>query len=311
MNFWDLCVVCAHAIGRACAACGRLLAHMLRLTYRYWWIVLTIVALAVAAALYYTRPDNITYKINAVALLNGPTIQQFEKAFAPVQAMMENPEAPIYTYSVKKKATGFAMYRVVDCQKDGVADYIDFARKSSPTDTVKVQMQDRVCLQFRMKTRYLELLPEVEKALMAYLNSNEAMQQAYAAYLPNLQEEVAFNHRQAAKLDSLTSAYYFGNVASSNPVQTDGNGMHFYGDRRVHLFLNDIYKQQQHLRMGDYRLQLATTPVTLENHFVVDPKPVNGRKQNVLLFFLLGWIGGCLLAEVIDKRKAIIAWLKQ
>ncbi len=52
-------------------------------------------ALAVAAALYYTRPDNITYKINAVALLNGPTIQQFEKAFAPVQAMMENPEGPI------------------------------------------------------------------------------------------------------------------------------------------------------------------------------------------------------------------------
>ena len=311
MNFWDLCVVCANAIGRACAACGRLLAHMLRLTYRYWWIVLTIVALAVAAALYYTRPSNITYKVNAVALLNGPTIQQFEKAFAPVQTMMTNPDAPIYTYSKEKTASAFAMYRIVDCLHDGVADYVDFGRKSSPTDTVKVQMQDRVCLQFRMKARNLEHLPAVEEALMSYLNSNEAMQQAYAAYLPNLQEEVAFNHRQAAKLDSLTSAYYFGNVAAVNPVQTDGKGMHFYGDRRIHLFLNEIYKQQQHLRMGDYRMQLATAPVTLENHFVIDPNPVNGRMKNVLLFFLLGWIGGCLLAELIDQRKAICAWLKK
>ena len=311
MNFWDLCVVCANAIGRACAACGRLLAHMLRLTYRYWWIVLTIVALAVAAALYYTRPSNITYKVNAVALLNGPTIQQFEKAFAPVQTMMTNPDAPIYTYSKEKTASAFAMYRIVDCLHDGVADYVDFGRKSSPTDTVKVQMQDRVCLQFRMKARNLEHLSAVEEALMSYLNSNEAMQQAYAAYLPNLQEEVAFNHRQAAKLDSLTSAYYFGNVAAVNPVQTDGKGMHFYGDRRIHLFLNEIYKQQQHLRMGDYRMQLATAPVTLENHFVIDPNPVNGRMKNVLLFFLLGWIGGCLLAELIDQRKAICAWLKQ
>ena len=94
------------------------------------------------------------------------------------------------------------------------------------------------------------------------------------------------------------------------PAAYSGNGVNFYGDRRIRLFLDEIYKQQQHLQQGDYRLQLATAPVVLENHFVADPKPVNGRRQCVALFFLLSWAAGCLLAEVIDKRKAIIAWLK-
>ena len=61
----------------------------------------------------------------------------------------------------------------------------------------------------------------------------------------------------------------------------------------------------------DYRMQLATAPVVLENHFTLDPKPVNGRFKYVFVLFLLGWLGGCILAELIDRRKAICAWLKQ
>ena len=46
MNFIDLCMACGRAIGRAWEACCNLLAHMLRLTYRYGWVVLTLVVLA-------------------------------------------------------------------------------------------------------------------------------------------------------------------------------------------------------------------------------------------------------------------------
>jgi len=145
------------------------------------------------------------------------------------------------------------------------------------------------------------------------LNANPEMQQSYEAYIKNLREEVAFNHRQAAKLDSLTSVYYYN---TSAPVQTNDrsgntNGINFYGDRKVRLFLKDIYKQHQHLQNKDYRLQLATAPVVLENHFAVDPKPVLGRKKCLAISFLLGWCLACLIAEIIDKRKTIYAWLKK
>ena len=308
MNFIDLCVTCGRAIGRGCKAFGCLLARMIRLSYRYWWIVITLVILSIAGALYYTRNDNLTYKLNAVALLNGPSIQQFEQVYAPLRSgrllLAQSTIAPFVSEQV---AWHFETFRIVDCLADGEADYIDFRHKSSPVDTLNVQMSDRLCLQFRMKARDLSHLPEVEQALLAWFNSNEAMQQSYNAYVTNLREEVRFNHAQAQKLDSLTSAYYFYTQTEAKPA---ANGVNFYGDRKVRLFLDEIYEQQKHLQQGDYRLQLATAPVTLENHFTADPKPVNGRVKCLILFFLLGWIVGCLIAELIDKRKALSAWLK-
>jgi hypothetical protein len=188
---------------------------------------------------------------------------------------------------------------------------IDFKRKSSPTDTLRLQMDDRMCLQFRLRGYCLGTVAEVENALLNWLNADEAMQQSYAVYLENLKEQVAFDHKQAVKLDSLTSAYYYNAGTTSLTSDVNGSGVNFYGDRKIRLFLNEIYRQHKHMQLSDYRLQLATAPVTLENHFTVDPKPVHSRSQIVLIFCLLGWIAGCVLAQIIDKRKAIYAWLKQ
>ena len=84
MNFWDLCVAIARAIGRACVAAWEVIARMIRLTWRYWWTVVPVVALAIAAAVYHTRPDNICFRVNAIAFLNGPSIQQFEQKYAGI-----------------------------------------------------------------------------------------------------------------------------------------------------------------------------------------------------------------------------------
>lgn len=315
MNFFDLCAACGRVIGRGCAACWRMFERMLRLTYRYWWLVLTLVALAIAAAFYYTRQDNLTYKVNAVALLNGPTIQQFEQVYFPLAAGILEENEPMRSYLCERQVRDLTTFRVIDGLGDGTADYIDFKRKSVSTDTMLVQMQDRLCLQFRMKKRDLYLLPQVEAAMMDYLNRNDLMQQSYGKYLENLREEVAFNHRQAQKLDSLTSHYYFRGHLGMNSFEKMQQGTvvmsDWGGDWKVKLFLDDIYEQQKHLQRGDFRIQLATAPVTLENHFSVWPAPVNGRKKCVVIFFLLGWIGACVLAEIIDRRKAICEWLKK
>ena len=315
MNFFDLCAACGRGIGRGCQACWRVFARMLRLTYRYWWIILTVVALAVAWALIYSREDNQMFKVNAVAFLNGPSVMQFEQAYAPINGGNISPDAPLLNYITDKKIGHVTFFRVIDGLNDEVADYVDFDRKSVSTDTMLVQMQDRVSLQFTIKQRDLALVPEVERDLLAYLNSNDIMQQAYDRYIVNLREEVAFNHRQAHKLDSLTSHYYFrghlgtdsfGQMKEGTVVMSDWGG-----DWKVKIFLEEIYKQQQHMQRGDIRLQLATAPVTLENHFSVFPIPVNGRMKCLVLFVLLGWIIACLIAQIVDKRKEFIAWLQQ
>lgn len=312
MNFIDLCMACGRAIGRAWKACCNLLAHMLRLTYRYGWVVLTLVVLAVAAALYYTRKENIIYCANAVAIINGPSLQQFKQAYEPLRSGKSIPEdAAILPFVKERTATAFETYPVIDCLDDGVADMIDFKRKIKATDTVNVVMQDRLCLQFRIKERDLAALPQIEQAMMTYLNGNEAMQQAYETYYRNMKEVVDFNHSQEQKLDSLTTHYYFHSHPSSDAATKTQSGVIFMGDWSVHLFLESIYDHQEQMIKADHRMHLATAPVVLENHFAVDAKPVNGRLKYLILFFLLGWIGGCVIAEMIDKRKAIIAWLKK
>ena len=313
MNFWDLCVVIGRAFGRLCRKAWDVCCRMMKLTYRYCWIVCTIVVLGIAASLYYTRADNTIYRMDAIAILNGPSIQQFEQAYAPLRSgrLLPKEDARLYEIIHSHKAHSFTTFRVIDCLEDGKADYVDFKSKSSPKDTVEVQMHDRLCLQFRIKARDLDLVPEIEQAMLTCLNRNEAMRRSYEVYAANLRDEVNFNHSQAQKLDSLTSQYYFHNRLGEQPVSSINAHMIWTGDWRVHLFLDDIYEQRERLQLDDYRMQLATAPVVLENHFVADPRPVNGRNKMVVIFFLLGWIGGCALADIVDKRKAIAEWLKK
>ena len=134
MNFFDLCVACGRATGRFLAACGRLLAHMIRLTYRYWWIVLTIMILGIAAALYYTRHGNQTFKVNAIAVLNGPSITQFEQSYTALRSCMMLPDdMPLKELIQTKKVRDFQTYRVIDCLGDSTADYIDFKGDAGPS----------------------------------------------------------------------------------------------------------------------------------------------------------------------------------
>ena len=115
MNFWDLCVTIAHGIGRGINACWNVLARMIRLTYRYWYIVITILVLALACALYLSRAENITYRVNAIAMLNGASIQQFDQAYAPLLSKQLLPqEAPIEPYLLENKAFDFKTFRVID-----------------------------------------------------------------------------------------------------------------------------------------------------------------------------------------------------
>ena len=55
MNLFDLCHAIARGIGKGIKWLVWRLGDMLRLSFRQWWIVLIVVALCLAAALYYSR----------------------------------------------------------------------------------------------------------------------------------------------------------------------------------------------------------------------------------------------------------------
>lgn len=315
LNLLDLCAMFFRGIGRLLAACWTAIKRVVLMMYRYWWAFLLMIALTVAATWVYTRFDNLIFKANAVALINGASLQQFEQAYAPLRTVPLLPDdAAIKPYLKDNVIKRLKTFYVIDGLGDGTADYIDFGRNSSAVDSVRIRMQDRLCLQFRIKGRNLSQLRDIEDAMMAYLNSNEAMNKSYRVYVENLREAVSFNHAQAQKLDSLTSYRYFNEQTLPQlPASKPGmnSSVNVFVDNQVQLFLDKIYDQQKHMQQDDYRLQLATAPVVLENHFYLDPIPVNYRRVLLVWALIIGWLLGYALAELLANREALNAWLKQ
>lgn len=318
IDLYELLHDCTDWVKRFCKAIVRFIQGFLRLCVRKWWIVLPLILLAVGAALYYSRLDNRTYKVNAIAVLNGFTTTQFEQVFSPLYStddtlfiyMQVRPDEPIMRYISDKTISRPRTFSVIDYNCDSTIDMVDYKHKIGVGDTTI--MHDHIAMQFRIKRRNISKLPEVSEALMTYLNSNPTLQSAYEAYLPTLDREVRFNHDQIEKLDSLTSAFYFNNNPSEQLFYKntkDGEGI-FLGERRIHLFLDNIYAHIAHTGVVDQRKQLATAPVVLVNNFVIDPKPVNAPLKCVVLFGLVGWLLGAFLALIIEQRKSISAWLK-
>ena len=317
MNFFDLCKVCFDGIGRGIKACIQFLGALIRLTYRQWWVVLIVIAAVLTCVNIYTRKDNRIYKVDAVTILNGPTVELTQEKIKrlsmqvgpKINAQQNMVELLGLPWEEVEHVSHLQTFRVIDCLRDSVADYIDYDGKSSPLDTVCKQMPDRLCIQYRTKTP--QNIAVIEEALMNYLNSDPAMQAAFQAKQQILAREVEFTKKQVEKLDSLTSAFYFEQGTGMQAQGARSKEGIVLGRREIKLFPGAVHGEYKHYQKLAYMQAFCTAPVVLEDHFIVHPAAVNGRfKMNVIGLFL-GWLIGCLIAALVENRKAISSWLKQ
>ena len=317
MNFYDLCKLCAQAIGRGIKACWNGFAAFLRLSYRLWWVVLTVVVLALVAANYFARQTNRIYKVEAIAWLNGPTIEQAEQvyrqlsfALSPTVSKQQNLPALLglsseELYGVRRLES----FHVIDCLHDSIADFVDYSRKASRTDTINVHMPDRLCLSFR--TNRPENAELVGNAIVAFMNKDVAMQAAFESRKKVLTRQVQFAQSHIEKLDSLTSAFYF---EQGTGAQVQGNiwsSGFIVGRREIELFSEDIYAEFDRYNHFSHELAFCTAPVVLESPFTINPAAVNSRIKMNILGLILGWLLGALIAAIIEQRKALISWLQR
>ena len=316
-NFFDLCVAFCRAIGRGIKAIGNLLASMIRITYRQWWIVLIVVIIGIVLANVYGRKDNRTYKVEAIAMLNGPTLELTDLVYSHLSKPMPadlSPELSVASLlNINPEdldgVKDFNLFPVIDCKHDSIADYVDYHKTSSSSDTTNVRMQSRICLQFR--TKNIEKAPIVEEALIAYLNNNPAMRRAYEHKRVIAERKTKFAKDQIEKLDSLTTAFYFQQGQGYQAQAGVWEKGFVLGRREIKLFTSAIYREIDHYAKLDYDLMYCTAPVVLENDFVINPQATNNPKKMTVLAILFGWIIGSIVAALVEQRKKIHEWLKQ
>lgn len=315
-NLFDLCVLGARGVGRVFRSMGSMLAAVIRISFRWWWIILLSVVLCSALSLYYSRHDNRWYKADGVIVLNGPSVEMTRLAINRLCNSMSISEtqnsvallgiSPEVARDIRRIQT----FDVIDCYNDSVADFIDYKRKATNLlDTLNVHMQDRLAIRFQL--RNVNDLPVVEDALINYFNSLPQMQRAYATYVSDLNAEVCYAQRQFDKLDSLTTSFYF-EQGCAQQVQYDrySTGL-LVGEREIHLFLDEIHAHLGYLHKINLRRELATAPVVMLDHFYVHASAVNGRGKCLAIALLIGWLLGCLVAALIENRRQFSAWLKK
>ena len=312
MNLLDLCMAAWNGLVSLCRKICGVIADMIKLTFRRWWIVLPILIALVVFAFWWYRPAHRAYKAEGVFVLNGPTLEQFEQRFQ--QLANANPQSEDNNLAallgISKKTAGqmmdFRSFKMYDCNKDDMPDIIDYKHKVSPTDTLYQRLEDHVAIRFRYG-RDITALQEVETALVKFFNSNPEFIAQYEAYKATLEREHKFCHEQIDKLDSMTTVLYMSNPNFSASNQ---NGI-FSGDRRIQLPLRDIRKHIDHTYTVDQRLMQATAPVVLDNHLVLKGSPMHDTRKLAVVAILLGWIIGCLMALMVERRKDISAWLRK
>ena len=312
-NLFDLLAACSRAIANACKGCWKLFCNMLRLTYRKWYIVLPLWVIFGGLYYYAHRPIRAKYKVQGIVLLNGPSVEHFNQAVSALALSEPSPGRNTADRLNIDPSIAALTYRyqtrdVIDMLADGYPDFVDYKDKIIRNDTMVIHMQDRICLRFRLK-HYLTALPQIEEGLLHFFNTDPDMMKAYEVYLKNLQREAKFHHDQIEKLDSLTSDFYFRQGAAVLPID-NGKETVSFGNRGIHLFLDDIKKEMELCRQVDQRLARATAPVVFEHHLVAAPSIKYHPIVRLLLTLLIGWLGALLIAHVVERWKDINAWLR-
>ena len=314
MNLFDLFAAFFRWIGKVCVGFWNLCLNSVRLSLRYWYIVVPVVILFGAAGIYYSRPINRIFKVEAIAYLNGPQAEDVRQVFKPIEN--NNPFFPNQNLNDLLGLVGdqaetlrrFEIFDVIDFLNDSTADRVDYKRKHKLTDTLNVVMPNVICIRFR--TKRPQNVPVVGEHLINYLNSNPALQAAFEKKKALMERKAVFCHDQLEKLDSLTTSFYFEQGGSAQAQMKWGSGM-VLGRREIKLITPEIMEMYNITEQVDHELSRCTAPVVVEQAFTTCPKAINGRGKCTVIGLFIGYILGCLIALAVKRRENIKEWYKK
>lgn len=318
MNFFDLCKACVKVIMDVVMWAWQVLCQMLRLSWRMWYVVITLTLLGIAGGLYYSRPDNKMYEVTGIVYLNGPTLNGAKTRFEALNCQAPpklNPNQTLWKMLDAEDGSlflsHFEAFYLQDGLHDGVADYIDWGRSAPIKDTLNVRVPDMLALRFRIRWKLNVAL--AQEKIMAYMNADPAFQEAYKMDLANRMREYQYDKDQIEKLDSLTSVFYFeqGEAYDTPQLVTKKRGQVLVGERKIHLFTDQIDRFFHKKQLRDTRLAYCTAPVVMQNTFVMSPRPINRISKSMIIGCIIGWLIGCLMGFLIERRKDVFAWLNR
>lgn len=315
LNLFDLIRLFFNWLGRIFKNLFKAMGSCLQLTYQYFWLVIPIAILGLGAGFFYSRPSNRIYKVEGMALLNGPTSNLTKEIAKPLEWATPKKVYERQSFgtlcnlpdSVTQNIRRFKTLYVIDCLNDSTPDYVDYRQNHDFSDTINVRMPNYIY--FTYHTKKVNQISAVEEGLLYYFNSHPLMKQWNVIYRKNLKENIDTYKHQLAYLDSLSKRTYL-----ETPVSAQLNLKYntlLIGEQEKQMFYNDIANLQHRKYTLEQDLIRDTMPMIFTTHLTAKPLAINSRIKSCALGLIGGYILAICIALLIKKRKYITNYLEK
>ena len=194
-------------------------------------------------------------------------------------------------------------YWIIDKNKNGIPDFVDYDNSHDVYDTTNIRMQDR--FDIRVKIKSARALTELRKHIISYLDNDSLFQLRNKV---RIQQSLALLERynyDISQLDSLQKVKYYEETRNIAPKQ--GGQIIFMQEQKTQLVYPDIYSLYAKKQKVETDLELYKNIVTVLSDFSLPAIRVNGTmyyaKTVVPVIFGLTLIILILLANKANIKE--------
>lgn len=286
------------------------LSFLLGHCYRYKWLIMSVVILALIAGQYHARKSNRYYKAGALISINGSNANEVKGILAqlenanPLEESLSLSTKLNIEDSIAKSIKEIRSFNVIDYNRDSIPNVIDFKNSHSKRDTVNVY-HTRV-LYLQIKTYSIKHLPIIEQSIKNFVNRNAFIQQKFKSEIENFNSEIAICDSELQRIDSLAKVSYFKDEEQN--IKLENNKL-IVGEQRKQLFYYDMFELQKRKRKAELELAQFIDPVVIPGGLVLNPKAVNNRLDNAILSGFIGIALALWLSFLLRYTHTVLSWL--
>ncbi|MCU0362799.1 MAG: hypothetical protein MUE32_05525 [Bacteroidales bacterium] len=202
--------------------------------------------------------------------------------------------------AVIRNIVDISAYWIIDLNKDGTADFVDYKNNHNVYDTTNIRMPDRLNIRVRIKEP--QELKNLQTRLFSYISNDSLFQQRNRLRFEQNRELLRRYTYEIEQIDSLQKVKYF-EETRRNPDK--GSQMIFLQENRTQLFHNDILSLYRSKQGVESELSLHKDVMTVLSEF-----PYPSRRVNGITFYARKWVPFLFLLTLIvlilfENRKRI------
>ena len=161
---------------------------------------------------------------------------------------------------------------IIDQNKDGIPDYVDYKNSHNVYDTTNIRMTDR--LNIRVKVKSPQELSVISEGIISFIKKDSLFQQKNRLRLRQNNELLIRLDYDIIQLDSLQQVKYFEETRNMKPE--NGGQMIFLQEQKTQLVYKDIYDLYARKQAIESERVLYRDIITVLSDFSLPARRDNG-----------------------------------